>query len=163
METYTVSLFGHREVDDTFTIERRLEKNIRELLAEKEYVEFLVGRDGEFDLLAASVIKRCRRAMGEENSALIWMLPYMTAEYRDHEEDYLNYYNDVEVAQNAAGAHPKGAIQIRNREMIDRSDLVIFCVERKSGGAYQTMRYAVKQGVKFINLSGDENITKVTI
>lgn len=153
MEIYTVSLFGHRQIDNPFSIECKLEKIVRELLAEKRYVEFLVGRDGEFDLLAASVIKRCRRTVGEENSALIWMLPYLTAEYRDHKEDYLNYYDDVEVSQKAAGAHPKAAMQIRNREMVDRSDLVIFCVERKTGGAYQTLRYAVKKNANFINLA----------
>ena len=153
MEIYTVSLFGHRQIDDPFSVERVLEIMVRQLLAEKEYVEFLVGRDGEFDLLAASVIKRCRRAVGEGNSALIWMLPYPTAEYRDHEEEYLNYYDAVEVSQNAAGAHFKSAMQIRNREMVDRSDLVIFCVEHQKGGAYQSMRYAEKQGVPFINIS----------
>lgn len=153
MEIYTVSLFGHRQIDDPFSVERVLEIMVRQLLAEKEYVEFLVGRDGEFDLLAASVIKRCRRAVGEENSTLIWMLPYPTAEYRDHEEEYLNYYDAVEVSQNAAGAHFKSAMQIRNREMVDRSDLVIFCVEHQKGGAYQSIRYAEKQGVPFINIS----------
>ena len=153
MEIYTVSLFGHRQIDDPFSVERVLEIMVRQLLAEKEYVEFLVGRDGEFDLLAASVIKRCRRAVGEGNSALIWMLPYPTAEYRDHEEEYMNYYDGVEVSQNAAGAHFKSAMQIRNREMVDRSDLVIFCVEHQKGGAYQSMRYAEKQGVPFINIS----------
>ena len=153
MEIYTVSLFGHRQIDDPFSVERVLEIMVRQPLAEKEYVEFLVGRDGEFDLLAASVIKRCRRAVGEENSALIWMLPYPTAEYRDHEEEYLNYYDAVEVSQNAAGAHFKSAMQIRNREMVDRSDLVIFCVEHQKGGAYQSIRYAEKQGVPFINIS----------
>ena len=159
MEIYTVSLFGHRQIDDPFSVERVLEIMVRQLLAEKEYVEFLVGRDGEFDLLAASVIKRCRRAVGEENSALIWMLPYPTAEYRDHEEEYLNYYDAVEVSQNAAGAHFKSAMQIRNREMVDRSTLVIFCVERSSGGAYQTMKYAMKQEKDIINLCADETET----
>ena len=76
----------------------------------------------------------------------------MTAEYRDHEDDYLIYYDDVEISQNAAGAHPKGAMQIRNREMVDRSDLVIFCVERSSGVAYQTMKYAMKQEKIILNL-----------
>ena len=159
MEIFTVSLFGHRQVNDPFAVDRKLETIVRNLLAEKEYVEFLVGRDGEFDLLAASVIKRCRKVVGEENSALIWMLPYMTAEYRDHEEEYLNYYDAVEVSQNAAGAHFKSAMQIRNREMVDRSDLVIFCVERSSGGAYQTMKYAVKQEKNIINLCADETET----
>ncbi len=153
MNIYTVSLFGHRQIDNLFSIERKLEKIVCELLRAKEYVEFLVGRDGEFDLLAASVIRRCRRAVGEENSALIWIQPYLTAEYREHKEDYLHYYDCVEVSQKAAGVHPKSAMQIRNREMVDRSDLVIFFVERKTGGAYQTLRYAVKQNARFINLA----------
>ena len=50
-------------------------------------------------------------------------------------------------------------MQIRNREMVDRSDLVIFCVERSSGGAYQTMKYAVKQEKNIINLCADETET----
>ena len=83
----------------------------------------------------------------------------MTAEYRDHEEDYLNYYDDVELSQNAAGAHPKSAMQIRNREMVDRSDFVIFCVERNSGGAYQTMKYAMRQEKHIINLCADKQET----
>ena len=47
-------------------------------------------------------------------------------------------------------------MQIRNQEMVDRSDLVIFCVERSSGGAYQTMKYAIKNQKNIINLCSDE-------
>jgi len=47
MKLFAVSFFGHRQVDDSFLIERQLESTIRELLLTKEYVEFLVGRDGE--------------------------------------------------------------------------------------------------------------------
>ena len=49
MNLFAVSFFGHRQVDDPFLIERQLESIIRELLLTKEYIEFLVGRDGEFD------------------------------------------------------------------------------------------------------------------
>ena len=49
MNLFAVSFFGHRQVDDPFLIERQLESIICELLLTKEYVEFLVGRDGEFD------------------------------------------------------------------------------------------------------------------
>ncbi len=54
MNLFAVSFFGHREVDDPFVIEQQLEAIIRELLHTKEYVEFLVGRDGEFDQLRLS-------------------------------------------------------------------------------------------------------------
>lgn len=46
MEVFTVSFFGHRRLTDALCIERRLEATICRLLREKDYVEFLVGREG---------------------------------------------------------------------------------------------------------------------
>ena len=80
----------------------------------------------------------------------------MMAEYRDNEKEYLNYYDEVEVCAESSEAHPKSAIQVRNRCIVDRSDLVICCIQRKSGGAYQAVRYAEKRGKKIVNLA-DEN------
>lgn len=62
MNLFAVSFFGHREVDDPFVIEQQLEAIIRELLHTKEYVEFLVGQDGEFDQLTAISGKTIKRA-----------------------------------------------------------------------------------------------------
>ena len=56
MNLFVVSFFGHRQVDDPFLIERQLEAIIRELLLTKEYIEFLVGRDGEFCLAPNTAI-----------------------------------------------------------------------------------------------------------
>jgi hypothetical protein len=39
--------------------------------------------------------------------------------------------------------------------MVDRSDLVVFFVERETGGDYQTMRYAEKNWKRYINLAID--------
>ena len=50
----------------------------------------------------------------------------------------------------------KVAIQVRNRSMIDRADLVVCCIQHKSGGAYRTILYAEKQGKKIVNLA-EEN------
>lgn len=152
LKTYTVSFFGHRQIDDVFKVEQALEEIVCRLLREKEYVEFLVGRDGEFDQLVSSTVKRCKRRIGESNSALVWVLPYPTAELRDNEDAFGNYYDEIEICGSSTGKHFKAAFQVRNRSMVDRSDLVVFCVERKSGGAYQTMRYAVKIKASFINL-----------
>lgn len=58
MDIYTVSFFGHKEIENWCEIESRLENMIQKLIAQKEYIEFLVGRDGEFDLLVSSVIRR---------------------------------------------------------------------------------------------------------
>ena len=41
----------------------------------------------------------------------------------------------------------------RNRQMVDRSDLVVFCVDHSSGGAYQTLRYAQRKKKETLNLA----------
>ena len=88
MDQYTVSFFGHRVIEDPLMIEKRLEPLIRKLLKEKEYVEFLVGRDGEFDQIVTSTIRRCKRTIRDDNSAHVWVLPYPTADFRDNEDAY---------------------------------------------------------------------------
>ena len=145
MDIYTVSFFGHREIENALEVERKLEAKITELIQTKQYIEFLVGREGEFDILAASVVKRVKKQMDYANCSLIWVLPYMKAEFLDNEKNYLEYYDDVEVCEQSAKAHFKSAMQIRNRAMVDRSDLVICCIQHKSGGAYKTVQYAEKQ------------------
>ena len=153
MNTFTVSFFGHRIIENALEIENRLEQLIRTLLREHEYIEFLVGRDGEFDQLVSSTIRRCKRECRGDNSSHIWVLPYVTAEFRDNEESFRDYYDEIEVCESAAGSHYKNAHQTRNRAMVDRSDLVVFCIQHESGGAWQTMKYAKKQGISCVNLN----------
>lgn len=153
MDIYTVSFFGHREVEGAAEIESRLERLLHDLITRKQYVEFLVGRDGEFDLLVASAISRAVKQYGYGNTSLILVLPYMKAEYRDNEQNYLSYYDEAEICSESSDAHYKSAIQVRNRSMVDRSDLVVCCIQHKSGGAYRTMQYAKKQGKQVRNLA----------
>lgn len=153
MEIYTVSFLGHRE-EGAAEIESRLERLLHDLITQKQYVEFLVGRDGEFDLLVASAIRRAVKQYGCGNTSLILVLPYMKAEYRDNEQSYLNYYDEVEICTDSSEVHYKSAIQVRNRCMIDRSNLVVCCIQHKSGGAYKTVQYAQKCKKEIINLSG---------
>lgn len=160
LKTYTVSFFGHREIDNLPVVEQRLETIIRKLLREQEYIEFLLGRNGEFDQIAASTVRRLKKNFRDDNSSLSLILPYMTAEVRDNVESFESYYDSIEVSGAASGAHFKSAMQARNREMVDRSDLVVCYIERKSGGAYQTMRYAHKQEKKIINIADEDNVNQ---
>lgn len=153
MNIFTASFFGHRRLEEPFIIEEKLEKIIRELLTTKEYVEFLVGCDGEFDRLVSSTIRRCKRTIRDDNTALVLVLPYVTAEYRDNEKSFHEYYDEVEICAASAEKNFKASHQVRNRSMVNRSDMVIFFVEHSSGGAYQTMKDAARIGAKHVNLS----------
>ena len=151
MNIYTVCFFGHRYIERGTEIENRLDKLLHDLITQKEYVDFLIGRDGDFDLLASAAIKRAIRSYGYGNTH-----SYMKAEYRDNEKEYLDYYDEVEVCAESSEAHQKSAIQVRNRSMTDRADLVVCCIQHKSGGAYRTIKYSEKQGKEIVNLA-DEN------
>lgn len=149
---YTVCFFGHRQIDDFRLVEQKVKAFIDRLLNEHEYVEFLVGRDGEFDQLVTSAILRCRKHLDTANCSVIWVMPYLKSDYIKNRESYDSYYDSVELCELSANAHPKSAIQIRNRAMVDRSDLCVFYVTHKGGGAYQTLRYAEKADANIINL-----------
>ena len=161
MDIYTVSLFGHRHIEQGALVEERLESLLYDLITGKEYVEFLIGRDGEFDLLASSVIKRCIKKYGRGNTSLVLVLPYMRAEYRNNEKSYLDYYDEVEICEESAKAHYKSAIQVRNRNMVDRSDLVVCCIQHQSGGAYKTVQYAQRLGKRVVEVGGGEKNNKI--
>lgn len=68
-------------------MEEQLEEIVRDLIWSKEYVKFYVGRNGEFDIMVASVIKRAKRDCGNANTSLILVLPYPIANM-DMMEDY---------------------------------------------------------------------------
>ena len=129
MDTYTVCFFGHREIDNPLEVEEQLYDIVLHLLESKEYVEFLVGRNGEFDQLVSSTVRRVKRNYRDDNSALMLVLPYLTAEYENNHQSFHEYYDEIEICQDAAGGHYKAAMQVRNREMVDRSDLVVCYIE----------------------------------
>lgn len=153
MKIYTVSFFGHRYIDKIRIIEDRLDELIHSLLTEHEYVEFLVGKDGDFDQIVSSAVKRAKRNYRDDNSALVWCLPYPTAALNLNMQSYRAYYDEINVYNPDENIHPKAAHQARNRDMVDRSDLVVFYVEHEHGGAWQTMSYAVNQEKEIINLA----------
>lgn len=156
LQTYTVAFFGHRYIINPFQIESRIDIIIEKLIKEKQYVEFLVGRNGDFDQFVFSAVIRAKRKYRDDNSSLVLVLPYLTAEYRNNVEYFEEYYDEIEICQESAKAHFKSALQIRNRQMVDRADLIVCCIDHKSGGAYQTIQYAKKQNKKIINLALEE-------
>lgn len=148
MNTYRVCLFGHRQLYDLRMIEQRLSLIINNMIQTKPFVEFFLGRNGEFDEFAASVIKRVQREQNEKNSELTLVLPYKVSNINYYEK----YYDNIIIPESLYMAHPKAAITLKNHYMIGNSDLVIVYVEKK-GGAYSAMKYAEKQCKEIINIA----------
>ena len=72
LNTFTVCFFGHREIECTDMLEHNLDILLHNLIITKEYVEFLIGRNGEFDLLllVAAVLFSVSALIGSLYSAI---------------------------------------------------------------------------------------------
>lgn len=152
MSAYKVTLFGHRELYEHCKVEKKLSFILRDLMQANPYVKIYIGRNGEFDIFAASVIKQIQKSLGNNNSELTLVLPYSNKDI----EYYEQYYDNIIIPKCVRIAFPKGAITKRNRWMVEESDLFICYVEHENGGAYNALKYAKKLGKKIINLAMDE-------
>ncbi len=149
---YRAVLFGHRDFSEHRMLEKRLFPLLRDLILTNYLVEIYIGRNGEFDLFAATIVKRVQNAIGKDNNELICVLPYSEKNI----EFYEKYYDRVIIPECIEKAYPKGAIGKRNRWMAERADLLICYVQRERGGAYTALKYAKRLGKRIINLA--ENI-----
>ena len=152
MEIFKVAFFGHREIPNEREAEERLSRLVRDLLREKDYVEFYLGRNGDFDILCARVIRAARAALGEDNSSMILVLPYHVKD----EEFYENYYSEILLPEKLLSMHPKSAIGARNRFMAEEADLVISYICH-GGGAARAVRFAEKAGKRVINVATEDD------
>lgn len=152
-EKLTVSFFGHRVIDDYRNAEDKLYELLR-IIASRSAgeVDCLVGRNGDFDLMVASTIRRLKKEMNADNIFLTLVLPYETAELKNNTEAFESYYDSIEISEASAEQNFKYAIVARNRDMIDRSDMVIAYVKEQNGGAYQALKYAKKNEKRIVNL-----------
>ena len=148
MDIYRVSFFGHRTLYDIVSVQKKIESAVKELLKQKEYVEFYVGRNGDFDISAASAVKQVQKTVGNHNCSLILVLPYHVKD----EVYYESFYDEILLPIDSK-THFKSAITKRNQWMIDNSELLIAYIEHPSGGAYKAMKYAEEKNVPVFNIA----------
>ena len=153
MEVYTVSLFGHKEFNNALKVGKLLEQTVRKIIESNEYVEFLIGRNGMFDMFAASVIREVCKECDYGNSSLVLVLPHITPDYKENSKRIDRMYDEIEVCEEAERYNNRLSVGVCNRYMIDRSNLVIGCIERREGGAYKMMMYARDKGKPIINVA----------
>lgn len=149
---YRVVLFGHRDFDGHGILDTHLYHLIKSLILTKNCLEIYIGRNGEFDIYAATVIKRVQNEIGKESSEFICVLPYTEKDM----EYYEKYYDSIIIPECIEKTHPKAAIKKRNLWMVEQADLFVCYVKHLQGGAYTALKYAKKLKKKIINLSDEE-------
>lgn len=152
LQSYCVTFAGHRRIDCFTDVEKQLYQIIADIIRTKEYVEFYVGIEGDFDIMAASCIRRAKQKVCDDNNSLNLVLPYSKAGMEFMEASF----DSIIIPPELHGVHPKKAIALRNRWMVDRSDALITYVLGNKGGANDTMKYAIDMKKAVIKIKTTE-------
>ena len=137
----TCTFFGHRDTPDS--IRPLLRETLRELITVHGADRFYVGNEGNFDRMAASVLRELREEFPHIRFAVV--LAYLPQKGEAPPDSV--YPEGLETV-------PKRfAISHRNLWMLKQADHVITYVTHPSGGAAQFAARAAKQGRSVCNLA----------
>ena len=146
-----VSFFGHAELYNSAELEPKLLSLLRTELEDEEY-DLYFGGYGAFDALAH---KCCRKLCAENKGKkmrFFYITPYLSDEHlrRCVTEGNMDY--DEIIYPSIEKVPLRFAISARNKWIVEKSDLVISFVSKSYGGAYSAVKYAMRKGVRIINL-----------
>lgn len=150
----TCCVFGHRKIEHTMGLQRKLTKIIEKLIVKNGIDTFLFGSKSEFNRLCLKTVTKLK-----EKYPYIKRV-YVRAEYPYIDEDFKNYilqsYEETYYPEKVKGAG-KNSYVIRNFEMIDNSSHCIcyynknYSVKGKSGTKI-AYNYALNKNLKIYNL-----------
>ena len=142
----TVTFCGHSDFVPSTAMEARLLSVLASQIGDSP-AELLLGGYGSFDRFAL----RCGKIFQQTHPSvsLIYVTPYMVTE----RQTSVGAEYDGIVYPPLEHVPPRYAILHRNRYMVERADLVIPCITRSRGGAYQTYLHARRKGKAMINLA----------
>lgn len=142
----TVTFCGHSDFVPSTAVEARLLSVLGSQIGDSP-AELLLGGYGNFDRFAL----RCGRIFQQTHPqvSLVYVTPYMITE----RQTSVGAEYDGIVYPPLENVPPRYAILHRNRYMVEQADLVIACITRSRGGAYQTFLHAQRKGKTIINLA----------
>ncbi len=158
MEIKACCFTGHRHLshEERDELESVLDRYLQ-ALCDLGCTEFRVGGALGFDTLAAQRVLALRET--HPTCHLHMILPCRDQEMRWPLADRIAYRKVLERANRVTYVqeeYTQGCMYIRNRALVDGSDVVIAYLKRNGGGTAYTCRYAEKQGVRVINTYNDQ-------
>ena len=130
--------FGHRVM--LMDIEKPLREVLERLVAERSVSVFYTGGMGECDDLFARTVRSMKREC--PSLRLVLVMPYLTRRLNTDKAYYETLYDEILIPAELDDVHPKKAIGLRNRWMVNHSDFVVAALHRNTGGAAEAIRFA---------------------
>lgn len=164
-----VTFIGHRKLQADGNFHARLKELVLSLVDDRGADVFLFGSKSEFDDLCLEVVSEIKKERPYIKRI------YVRAEYpfidKDYEDYLLGIYDATYIPENVVEAG-KAAYVERNRHMIDRADLCVFCYDENykpplacgargrvvcalpKSGTKAAYEYAVKREKEIVNVFG---------
>lgn len=111
---------------------------------------YYTGYMGDFDRQFAYAVKRLKSEYADVK--LIIVKPYFSNTINTMKKEYESLFDDILIPNEIKGTFYKTAITMRNRWIIDHSDIIIFFLKRDYGGAYNALKYAKKAGKQIVEI-----------
>ena len=155
MENCTCCFFGHRTINETDELRRKLAAAIEKLITDENVDTFLFGSKSDFDHLCLELVTKLKEKYPHVKRI------YVRAEFPYINDDYLTYllksYDDTYYPEKLHGSGRAAYVE-RNYEMINNSKYCIVYYDeshaptnRKSGTKI-ALDYAIKKGREVILL-----------
>ena len=135
------SFFGHH--DCPISIKPKLLETIKKQI-EQGVTEFYIGNHGNFDGMALSCLRELKRSRAEIHYAVI--LAYLPTDPNAYLPEETIFPEGIETV-------PKRfAIDLRNRWIVNHTDIIISYIDHSWGGAAKYVEKAKKRGATILNL-----------
>ena len=142
----TCCFFGHK--DTPLNICEKLEAAIEELITEDGANRFLLGNQGNFDMITFNILRKMKLKHPDISYCVV--LAYMPT---GKAAGCLYDYSETLLPEGIESVHPRFALSWRNKWMINESDTVVAYVTRAWGGAAKYVEIAAKKRKNIINLA----------
>lgn len=148
--TNTCCFIGHRKIERTQELEKKVYKVVEDLVVNQKIDTFLFGSRSEFNDLCYDVVTKLK-----EKYPSIWRI-YVRGEYPYINDDYkkylLQYYEDSYYPEMVLGAGKLAYIK-RNYEMITKSRICVFYyINDINKGTKIAFQFAEKKKKNIINI-----------
>ena len=131
---------GHRQCNITKELQQQIYCKCIELILYHDVKEFWTGHYGEFDQLAAGIIRKIKQK--DLGIQLNLILPYLTAEINQQKNLYAEKYDHILMAEIPLNTPKQYWILKCNQYMIDHASFLIAYINFPFGGAAQSLSYA---------------------
>ncbi|MBE6563184.1 MAG: DUF1273 domain-containing protein [Ruminococcaceae bacterium] len=140
----TCTFFGHRNC--TVSLSNEISNAIVRLITEHSVSNFLVGNNGNFDIIVADQLLKLKKEFPHIECAIV--LAYMPG----HDTNKKNHPLPTLYPENLETVPPRFAIIKRNEWMVRQSEYVVTYVRHSSGGASRFSELSKKLGKTVIEL-----------